>query len=145
MQALYESIMTILQGDQALAALIGATSEDPRIYKTSVQYHTQAANTGIRWVTVNTINDLPEEAEQTHDVRRIEFVVHSWAREDSSEGVEAITAAARKLLDFANLARPNLLAWFCAWVGNTIPLFEAETKVWHQQSRYECMVMAVGG
>lgn len=152
MQELYESVIALLAADDdlgdtgSLAAMLHTVmgTDDPRIYKTSVQAHVQAANTDIRWITVNKVADVPDEIEQIQDVRIIDFVTHVWAREDTAEVAEAILERIQDLLDGANLVTSKLLAWYCRWQNDLPPVFEAETRTQHLQARYQCMVMAQG-
>lgn len=143
MQSLYESVIALLTADADLAEMLHVISgtDDPRIYKTSVQAHTQAANTDIRWVTINKVTDVPEDIEQIQDVKIVDFVAHVWAREDTAEVAEAIGEQIQDILDGANLATGKLWAWYCRWEGDSPPVFEAETQTWHLQGRYQCMVM----
>ena len=153
MQPLYESVLAILKGDNdlddagslhSILHVIATGDDDPRIYKTSVQAHTLAANSGTRWITMSIASKVAEDCEQIEDVQIVEFVIHVWVAEDSSEMGEYILERVQDLLDGAALATADLLAWYCRWLGDTGALFEPETRTWHLQGRYTCMVMEVG-
>jgi hypothetical protein len=144
-QELYESVKAILDGNAPLAVLLH-TSSDPllsRVYKTSVQEHTAAEQTDIRWITFNIVSDVHEDIEQFHKIMIIDFVLHFWAREDTEEVVEDIVEMVRNLLDLKDLATVELLAWYCHWISTQKPEFDDNTLTWHGQSRYHCMVCRV--
>ena len=145
MQELYESVKAKLDADATLRTLLHTVS-DPmlsRVFKTSVQDHTQAAQDDVRWITFNVMGDVSEPCEQIADVKIVDFNIHVWARENTEEVVEDIIEIVRGILHDANLATAELLAWYCHWQATQQPAFDDQTLTWHAISRYRCMVCLV--
>jgi len=140
MQPLYDSIMAKLSGDEGLRTLLGTDAEDPRIYQTYVQFHSEASIRGKHWVTFNKREDVSDGSEQTNAIREIRFEVHSWGRDADSDLVDQIDHRIRVVLDRANLNTDKLLAWFCLQTGSSTRVYEVDQKVWHGLSVYECRV-----
>ena len=143
MLPLYRSVYTILTADATLRGLLGGDLADPRIYQTFVQFHSEAALRGKYWVCYNKLSDVADDTQQTQAIREIRLELHVFGRDASSDHVDEIDDQMRGLLDGADLATADLLAWFCLQEGPSTRTYEVDQKIWHSVSVYHCKVAAV--
>lgn len=143
MLPLYKSVMAILEGDVQLRALIEGDDDDPHIYQTYVQFHSEAALRNKFWVTFNKLSDVADDTEQTQARRDVRLEVHVFGRDTDSDRIDEIDDRVRVLLDGADLATTDLMAWFCLQEGPSTRSFEVDQKLWHAVSVYHCKVAAV--
>ncbi len=143
MLALYQSIYAILSADDDLRALLRADIDDPHIYQTFVQFHSEAALRLHHWVTFNKLSDVGDDTEQTQAIREIRLEIHVFARDTDSDRVDEIEDRIRVLLDGTDVATADMLAWFFLQEGPSSRSYEIDQKVWHTVSVYHCKVGAV--
>lgn len=143
MLPLYQSIHTILSEDDTLRGLLGGDLDDPHIYQTFVQFHSEAALRNRYWVTFNKLSDVPDGTEQTQAIREIRLEIHAFGRDTDSDRLDQIEDRVLNLLDGADIATENMLAWFCLQEGPATRTYEVDQKVWHAISVYYCKVAAV--
>ena len=140
MLVLYRSIFAILDGDDDLRVLLEAGSDDPHIYQTYVQFHSEAALRDKFWVTFNKLSDVSDGTEQTQAIREIRLEIHVFGRDTDSDRLDEIEDRVRNLLDGADIATSNMLAWFCIQEGPSSRTYETDQKIWHSVSVYHCKV-----
>ncbi len=63
MLVLYQSIFALLEADADLKALLRADDDDPHIYQSYVQFHSEAALRLHHWVTFNKLSDVGDDTE----------------------------------------------------------------------------------
>jgi hypothetical protein len=143
MLVLYKSIGNILRDDDALKLLLGGDVDDPHIYQTYVQFHSEAAVRNHHWVTFNKLSDVADDTEQTQAIREIRLEIHVFGRDTDSDRLDQIEDHIRSLLDGANIATEDMLAFFCLQEGPSTRNYEVDQKVWHSVSVYHCKVAAV--
>ena len=143
MLALYQSIYAILSADDDLRALLRAVIDDPHIYQTFVQFHSEAALRLHHWVTFNKLSDVGDDTEQTQAIREIRLEIHVYSRDTDSDRVDEIEDRIRVLLDGTDVATDGMLAWFFLQEGPSTRSYEIDQKVWHTVSVYHCKVGAV--
>jgi 3-oxoacyl-[acyl-carrier-protein] synthase III len=137
MLPLYQSLRAILVGDNTLATMLGATNDDPRIYQTAIQFHSEAAIRSLPWVTFNKSQDIADDTEQTQAIRQVRVELHVWHRDVDSDTVDQIEDRIRDLLDGVDLATNDLMAWFFIQDGQSSRIYEVDQKVWHSTSLYQ--------
>lgn len=143
MLPLYQSIYAILTGDATLRGLVGGSLADLRIYQTHVQFHSEAALRGLYWVCFNKLSDVADGTQQTQAIREVRLEIHVFGRDVNSDNVDEIDDRVRALLDGADLATDDLMAWFCLQEGPATRTYEVDQKIWHAVSVYHCKVAAV--
>ncbi len=143
MLPLYRSVYDILTADATLRGLLGGNDADTRIYQTFVQFHSEAALRGKYWVCYNKLSDVADDTQQTQAIREVRLELHVFGRDVSSDRVDEIDDQMRGLLDGADLATDDLLAWFCLQEGPSTRTYEVDQKIWHSVSVYHCKVAAV--
>lgn len=143
MLVLYQSIFAILNADTVLLGLLGGTVDDPHIYQTYVQFHSEAALRNQYWVTFNKLSDVADGTEQTQSIREIRLEIHVFGRDTDSDLLDQIEDRVRNLLDGSNIATEDMLAWFCLQEGPSSRNYEVDQKIWHSVSVYYCKVGAV--
>ncbi len=143
MLPLYRSVLAILTADATLRGLLGGDLADTRIYQTFVQFHSEAALRGKYWVCYNKLSDVADDTQQTQAIREVRLELHVFGRDVSSDRVDEIDDQMRGLLDGADLATDDLLAWFCLQEGPSTRTYEVDQKIWHSVSVYHCKVAAV--
>lgn len=140
MLVLYNSVFTILDADVALRQLLEADADDPHIYQTFVQFHSEAALANKYWVTFNKLSDVADDTDQTQAIRVIRLELHMFGRDTNSDRLDEIEDRIRNLLDGADLATTEMLAWYCLQEGPSSRSYEVDQKVWHSTSLYHCKV-----
>ena len=143
MLVLYQSIFTILNADGDLRQLLDGDTDDPHIYQTYVQFHSEAALRLHHWVTFNKLSDVPDDTSQTQAIREIRLEVHVFGRDADSDRLDQIEDRVRALLDGVDIATDDMLAWFCLQEGPSTRSYEVDQKIWHTISVYHCKVGAV--
>ncbi len=143
MLVLYQAIFAILDADAALRGLLGGDADDPHIYQTYVQFHSEAALRNQYWVTFNKLSDVADGTEQTQMIREIRLEIHVFGRDTDSDRLDEIEDRVRNLLDGADIATADMLAWFCLQEGPSNRNYEVDQKIWHSVSVYHCKVGAV--
>lgn len=143
MLPLYRSVYNILQADATLRGLIDGDTDDPRIYQTFVQFHSEAALRNDYWVTFNKLSDVADDTQQTQAIREVRLELHVFGRDVASDRVDEIDDQVRNLLDGVDLATDDLMAWFCLQEGPSTRTYEVDQKIWHSVSVYHCKVAAV--
>lgn len=143
MLVLYQSIYAILSADDDLKALLRAADDDSHIYQTYVQFHSEAAMRLHHWVTFNKLSDVGDDTEQTQAIREIRLEIHVFGRDTNSDLVDEIEDRIRVLLDGADVATADMLAWFFLQEGPSTRGYEVDQKIWHVISVYHCKVGAV--
>jgi hypothetical protein len=143
MLVLYKSVSNILVADDTLRGLLNGDVDDPRIYQTYVQFHSEAAVRNHYWVTFNKLSDVADGTEQTQAIREIRLEIHVFGRDTDSDRLDQIEDHIRSLLDGANIATADMLAFFCLQEGPSTRNYEVDQKVWHSVSVYHCKVAAV--
>lgn len=143
MLPLYQSVYAILSVDDTLRGMLGGDTDDPHIYQTYVQFHSEAALRNRYWVTFNKLSDVPDGTEQTQAIREIRLEIHVFGRDTDSDQLDRIEDRVRNLLDGANIGTADMLAWFCLQEGPATRGYEVDQKVWHAISVYHCKVAAV--
>jgi hypothetical protein len=143
MLVLYESIHAILTADDTLRGLLGGDLDDPHVYQSYVQFHSEAALRNHYWVTQNKLSDVSDGTEQTQAIREIRLEIHVFGRDTDSDRLDQIEDRVRNLLDGADVATANMLAWFFLQEGPSTRSYEVDQKVWHTISVYHCKVAAV--
>lgn len=136
MLVLYESIHSILTADAQLQALLSGSAEDPRIYQSYVQFHSEAALRGHYWVTQNKLSDVADGTEQTQAIREIRLEIHVFGRDTDSDRLDQIEDRVRNLLDGVDISTTDLLAFICLQEGPSTRGYEVDQKVWHSVSVY---------
>jgi len=139
---LYESVFSVLHADDALRGLLGADEDDPHIYQTFIQFHSEAAVRNRFWVCFDKLSDVADGTEQTQAIREIRLALHVFGRDANSDVVDRIDDQLRVILDGANLSTPDLLAWYCLQEGSSTRTFEVDQQLWHAISVYRCKVAA---
>lgn len=143
MLVLYQSIFAILNADGDLRALLEGNTDDPHIYQTYVQFHSEAALRLHNWVTFNKLSDVPDDTSQTQAIREIRLEIHVFGRDTDSDRLDEIEDRVRALLDGVDIATADMLAWFCLQEGPSTRSYEVDQKIWHTVSVYYCKVGAV--
>lgn len=143
MLPLYRSVADILTNDEILRGLLDGDLDDPHIYQTYVQFHSEAALRNHFWVTFNKLSDVADGTQQTQAIREVRLELHVFGRDASSDRVDEIDDRVRGLLDGVDLATAAMLAWFCIQEGPSTRNYEADQKIWHSVSVYHCKVAAV--
>ncbi len=143
MLVLYKSIHAILSADGTLRGLLGADADDPHIYQSFVQFHSEAALRNHHWVTFNKLSDVGDDTEQTQAIREIRLEIHVYSRDTDSDRVDEIEDRIRVLLDGMDVATADMLAWFFLQEGPSTRGYEVDQKIWHTVSVYYCKVGAV--
>jgi len=142
-QQLYRSVFAKLTGDNDLTMLLESIlPENPKVYQSWVDFESAAALKNDQWITFNIVNDRPHPVEQMQDVRDIVLAVHIWVRGPGSDKAEAIEKRTRELLDDADIATSTLFVWQCFAVSYA-KTFEAQPNLWHIESTYRIMCMAL--
>ena len=143
MLVLYESIFSILDADATLRQLLEADTDDPHIYQTWVQFHSEAALRNRYWATFNKLSDVSDDTEQTQAIREIRLEIHVFGRDTGTDRLDQIEDRIRNLLDGADIATADMLAWYCLQEGPSTRTYEVDQKIWHSVSVYHCKVGAV--
>lgn len=143
MLVLYQAIFAILDSDETLRQLLEADVDDPHIYQTYVQFHSEAALRNRFWATFNKLSDVADGTEQTQSIREIRLEIHVFGRDTHSDRLDEIEDRIRNLLDGADIATTDMLAWFCLQEGSSSRNYEVDQKIWHSTSVYHCKVGAV--
>ncbi len=143
MLPLYRSVFAILKGDDTLRGLLGGDVNDPRIFQTYIQFHSEAALRNQYWVCFNKLSDVADDTQQTQALRLVRLELHVFGRDVKSDIVDEIDDQVRVLLDGVDLATTNLMAWFCLQEGPSTRNYEVDQKCWHAVSIYHCKVAAV--
>jgi hypothetical protein len=143
MLPLYRSVFEKLTGDETLRGLLGGDVNNPRIYQTYVQFHSEAALRNHPWVCFNKLSDVADDTQQTQAIRLVRLELHVFGRDASSDLVDEIDDQVRVLLDGVDLRTDDLLAWFCLQEGPSTRSYEVDQKIWHAVSVYHCKVAAV--
>lgn len=143
MLPLYRSVFAILSGDETLLGLIDGDASDPHIYQSFVQFHSEAALRNLFWVAFNKLSDVADDTQQTQAIREVRLELHVFGRDVDSDRVDEVDDRVRTLLDGADLATVDLLAWFCVQEGPSTRNYEVDQKIWHGVSVYHCKVAAV--
>lgn len=143
MLPLYQSIGAILRADDTLRQLLDGDTDNPRIYQTYVQFHSEAALRNHYWITFNKLSDVSDDTEQTQAIREIRLEIHVFGRSTDSDQLDQIEDRIRNLLDGADIATDDMLAFFCLQEGPSTRNYEVDQKVWHSVSVYHCKVAAV--
>ena len=143
MLVLYQAVFTILDADVTLRQLLEADADDPHIYQTYVQFHSEAALRNRYWVTFNKLSDVSDGTEQTQMIREVRLEIHVFGRDTDSDRLDEIEDRVRNLLDGADIATADMLAWFCLQEGPSNRNYEVDQKIWHSVSVYHCKVGAV--
>ncbi len=143
MLVLYQSIFALLEADADLKALLRADDDDPHIYQSYVQFHSEAALRLHHWVTFNKLSDVGDDTEQTQAIREIRMEIHVFGRDVNSDVVDEIEDRIRVLLDGTDVATADMLAWFFLQEGPSTRTYETDQKIWHTISVYHCKVGAV--
>lgn len=141
MLVLYKSVAAILTADDTLRGLLEANDlDDPHIYQSFVQYHSEAGLANKYWVTFNKASDVSDGSEQTQAIREIRLEIHVYGRDAGSDRLDQIEDRIRNLLDGTDLATSAMLAWFCLQEGMSVRGYEVDQKIWHSISVYHCKV-----
>ena len=140
MLVLYESLRAILTGDGTLLSLLQGDDVDPHVYQTSVQFHSEAALTNRYWLTFNKLSDVSDDTSQTQSIREVRIELHIFGRDVNSDRLDQIEDQVRSLLDGADIATDDMLAWFCLQEGPSTRNYEVDQKIWHSVSVYHCKV-----
>ncbi len=140
MLVLYRRVFGILDADATLRQLLEADTDDPHIYQTFVQFHSEAALRNKYWVTFNKLSDVADDTEQTQAIRRVRLEVHVFGRDTETDRIDQIEDRVRTLLDGVDLASAAMLAWYCLQDGPSTRAYEVDQKLWHTVSVYECKV-----
>ena len=143
MLVLYEAIFAILDADSTLRTLLGGDTDDPHIYQTYVQFHSEAALRNRYWVTFNKLSDVSDDTSQTQAIREIRLEIHVFGRDTDSDRLDQIEDRVRSILDGVDIATTDMLAWFCIQEGPSTRSYEVDQKIWHSVSVYHCKVGAV--
>ncbi len=143
MLVLYQSIYALLSADDDLQDLLRADIDDPHIYQTFVQFHSEAGLRNHHWVTFNKLSDVGDDTQQTQAIREIRLEIHVYSRDTDSDRVDEIEDRIRVLLDGTDVATDGMLAWFFLQEGPSTRSYEVDQKVWHTVSVYHCKVGAV--
>jgi len=143
MRPFYRSVYDVLTSDETLRGLLDGNLADRRVFQTYVQFHSEAALRGNYWICFNKLSDVADGTQQTQAIREIRLEVHVFSRDESSDRVDDIDDQVRSLLDGADLATVDLLAWFCLQEGTSTRTYEVDQKIWHGVSVYHCKVAAV--
>lgn len=143
MLVLYQSLYAILSADTDLKALLRGDDDDSHIYQTYVQFHSEAALRQHHWVTFNKLSDVGDDTEQTQAIREIRMEIHVFGRDANSDLVDEIEDRVRVLLDGADVATVDMLAWYFLQEGSSTRTYETDQKIWHTISVYYCKVGAV--
>lgn len=143
MLVLYQSIFAILEADTQLQALLDGDTDDPHIYQSYVQFHSEAALRSRYWITFNKLSDVGDGTEQTQAIREIRLEIHVYGRDTDSDRLDQIEDRVRNLLDGADVATTDMLAWFFIQEGSSTRSYEVDQKIWHTVSVYHCKVGAV--
>ena len=143
MLPLYRSVYDILTADATLLQLLDGDLANTHIYQTFVQFHSEAALRDHFWVTFNKLTDVADDTQQTQAIREVRLELHVFGRDASANRVDEIDDQVRGLLDGADLATTDLLAWFCLQEGPATRTYEVDQKIWHAVSVYHCKVAAV--
>ncbi len=143
MLVLYQAVYAILSADDDLKALLRADDDDSHIYQSFVQFHSEAALRSHHWVTFNKLSDVGDDTEQTQAIRKIRLEIHVYSRDTDSDRVDQIEDRIRVLLDGADVATADMLAWFFLQEGPSTRGYEVDQKSWHTVSVYHCKVGAV--
>lgn len=140
MLVLYRRVFGILDADATLRQLLEGDADDPHIYQTFVQFHSEAALRNKYWVTFNKLSDVADDTEQTQAIREIRLEIHVFGRDTESDRLDQIEDRVRTLLDGVDLANATMLAWFCIQEGPSTRNYEVDQKLWHTVSVYHCKV-----
>lgn len=140
MLVLYRRVFAILDGDATLRNLLDADTDDPHIYQTFVQFHSEAALRNKYWVTFNKLSDVADDTEQTQAIREVRLEIHVFGRDTESDRIDQIEDRVRALLDGVDLANTEMMAWFCYQDGPSTRTYEVDQKLWHTVSVYHCKV-----
>ncbi len=141
MLVLYKSVAAKLTADNTLRGLLEANNlDDPHIYQSFVQYHSEAGLANKYWVTFNKASYVSDSSEQTQAIREIRLEIHVYGRDASSDRLDQIEDRIRNLLDGTDLATDAMLAWFCLQEGMSVRGYEVDQKIWHSISVYHCKV-----
>ncbi len=143
MLVLYKAIFAILDADEGLRQLLDADADDPHIYQTYIQFHSEAALRNRYWVTFNKLSDVGDGTEQTQAIREIRLEIHVFGRDTSSDRLDEIEDRVRNLLDGTDVATADMLAWYFLQEGPSTRSYEVDQKIWHTVSVYHCKVGAV--
>ena len=143
MLVLYQSLYAILSADDALKALLRGDDDDSHIYQTYVQFHSEAALRLHHWITFNKLSDVSDDTEQTQSIREIRMEIHVFGRDANSDVVDEIEDRIRVLLDGADVATADMLAWYFLQEGSSTRTYETDQKIWHTISVYYCKAAAV--
>ena len=144
MLPLYRNIYDILSTDEVLRGLLDAEEDsDTHIYQTFVQFQSEAALKDLYWVTFDKLSDVSDDTQQTQAIREVRLELHVFGRDVSSDRVDEIDDRVRVLLDGADIATDQMLAWFCLQEGPATRTYEVDQKIWHAVSIYFCKVAAV--
>lgn len=144
MLPLYQAVNARLAADALLSTLLGGDADNPHIYQTYVQFHSEAALRDIFWVTFNKLADVADDTAQIQTIRLVRLEVHVFGRDSDSNKVDTIDDRVRVLLDGADaaLSTDDLLCWFCLQEGPSTRNYEVDQKIWHAVSVYHCKVAA---
>lgn len=140
MLVLYNSVFAILDADDTLRGLLEGDTDDPHIYQSYVQFHSEAALANKYWVTFNKASDVADDTDQTQAIREIRLEIHVYGRDTDSDRLDQIEDRIRNLLDGTDLATGDMLAWFCLQEGPSTRGYEVDQKIWHSISVYHCKV-----
>lgn len=140
MLVLYQAVYAILSADANLLGLLRADDDDSHIYQSFVQFHSEAALRSHHWVTFNKLSDVGDGTEQTQSIREIRLEIHVYSRDADSDRVDQIEDRIRVLLDGADVATADMLAWFFLQEGPSTRSYEVDQKSWHTVSVYHCKV-----
>lgn len=140
MLVLYRRIFGLLDADATLRQLLEADADDPHIYQTFVQFHSEAAIRNRYWVCFNKLSDVADDTDQTQAIREIRLEIHVFGRDTASDRLDQIEDRVRVLLDGVDLANADMLAWFCIQEGPSTRTFEVDQKLWHAVAVYHCKV-----
>lgn len=142
MLPLYESVFSVLRANDALCDLLGSDEDDPHIYQTFIQFHSEAAVRNRFWICFDKVSDVADGTAQTQAIREIRLAIHTFGRDANSDTVDRIDDQVRVLLDDARLSTPDLLAWYCLQEGPATRTYEIDQQLWHSTSVYRCKVAA---
>lgn len=140
MLVLYKAVAAILTADATLRAMLEGEIDDPHIYQSFVQFHSEAGLANKYWVTFNKASDVSDGSEQTQAIREIRLEIHVYGRDTNSDRLDQIEDRVRNLLDAVDLATSKMLAWFCLQEGPSTRGYEVDQKIWHSISVYHCKV-----
>ncbi len=140
MRVLYNAVFAILNADDPLRGLLEADVDDPHIYQSYVQFHSEAGLANKYWVTFNKASDVADGTDQTQAIREVRLEIHVYGRDTDSDRLDTIEDRVRNLLDGADLATIEMLAWFCLQEGPSTRGYEVDQKIWHSISVYHCKV-----